>query len=275
MIIPLLRRSLICYSICNILMLKHLLVVVKLVLYYLVYQLVFGIIGKGVSSVWECIDATTATSLAMMASIFAMAWHLMHFGYVRFAEDRYKELSLSVLCVSIVLIFSAIYVLNLLIEQAGIPNTLEDTFLAMSRNPFGILSIAIMGPILEEMLFRGALQGYLQAICGKTWVAIVISSLVFGVVHMNPAQMPFAFLLGILFGWLYYRTGSLLPGIVGHVLNNFVATVNMALYGNAPIEELIGSSTAMWVGTVVAAAICCLAAVWLDRKLPKAAEKVS
>ena len=250
-------------------MLVHILVVVKLVFYYFAYQLAFGLIGEGVSSLCACIDDITATSLAMMASTIAMSWHLIHFGYVRFVEDKYREISLSMMGVSVVFVFSAIYVLNLLIEQVGIPNTLEKVFLEMSRNPFGVLSIAFMGPILEEMLFRGALQGYLQAICRIPWVAIVVSSLVFGVVHMNPAQIPFAFLLGMMFGWLYYRTGSLLPGIVGHVLNNVVATINMNLYGNTPIEDFVGNPTAMWMGVIVAAIICYLTIVWLNKNLPK------
>lgn len=45
--------------------------------------------------------------------------------------------------------------------------------------------------------------------------------------HGNPAQIPFAFLIGLLFGWLYYRTDSVIPGIVGHVINNTFGAVTM------------------------------------------------
>ena len=243
--------------------------IVKLVLYYFAYQLGFSAITLGVSRLIIPMDMITTTSLAMVASTLVMSWHLIHFGYVNMARDRYRELSLPVLGVSVVFIFAAMYVLNLFIEQAGIPNTLEETFLAMSRNPFGVLSIALLAPVLEELLFRGAIQGQLQAAGQKPWTAIIVSSLIFGVVHMNPAQIPFAFLLGMLFGWLYYRTGSLLPGIIGHVLNNSVAAINMILYGNTTIEEQIENPLTMWIWAIVAVVACYAAALWLDKNLDR------
>lgn len=241
--------------------------IIKLILFYFAYQLGFSALFMGFSRFVVPMDAITMTSLAMVVSTAVMTWHLIHFGYLQLARDKYKEITLPVLGVSIVFVFSATYVLNLLIEQANIPNTLEETFIDMSHNPFGILSIALMAPILEEFLFRGAIQGHLQATCKKPWVAIVISSLIFGVVHMNPAQIPFAFLLGMMFGWLYFRTGSLLPGIVGHVLNNSIAAVNMIIYGDATIEELMENPAEMWAWGAVAAITFLLSAIWLNRNL--------
>ena len=238
----------------------------KLILYYLGYQLGLTAVAMVVSK-FVYMDLTTMTSLVMVVSTLAMSWHLIHHGYVTLRRDNYKALTPPVLCVSVVFVFSAMYVLNLLIEQTGLPNTMEETFLAMSRNPLGILSITLLGPVLEELLFRGAIQGDLQRQMSP-WKAIIVSSLLFGVVHMNPAQIPFAFLLGMLFGWLYYRTGSLLPGIVGHVLNNSVATVNMYLYGDATIEEQMSSDLVMWLWALVALVAFVMAALWLNRLLP-------
>ena len=51
-------------------------------------------------------------------------------------------------------------------------------------------------------------------------MAIVISALIFGVIHLNPVQIVFGALYGLLLGWLAWRTGSLLPSIVVHVANN-------------------------------------------------------
>ena len=246
-------------------------IIIKLILFYFAYQLGFSAVMMGVSHLIVPMDNAMMTSLAMVASTLMMTWHLIHYGYVRIADDKYKEVDTRVLGVSVVFVFAAMYVLNLLIEQAGIPNTMEETFVAMSRNSFGVLSIALLAPILEELLFRGAIQGILQDTLRSPWKAIVISSLIFGIVHMNPAQIPFAFLLGMMFGWLYYRTGSLLPGIVGHVLNNSIATINMLLYGNSTIEEeeQMQNPTEMWLWAVVATVVFCLSARWLDRNLKK------
>ena len=242
--------------------------ITKLVLYYFAYQLGFSAVAMGLSHLGVAMDMTMMTSLAMVASTLIMAWHLIHFGYVSLAADRYREVSLSTLGVSIVFIFTAMYVLNLLIEQIGIPNTLEDTFLDMSSNPLGIISMALLAPILEELLFRGAIQGYLIASGSRPWIAIAIASLIFGVVHLNPAQIPFAFLLGMMFGWLYYRTGSLLPGIVGHILNNSIATLGMILYGDTTIEEQMPSDIAIWIWALVALVVFIKTAKWLNRNLP-------
>lgn len=242
--------------------------IIKLILYYFSYQLGFSAVAMGLSHLGAAMDMTAMTSLAMVASTLVMTWHLIHFGYVKLAADRYREVSLSALSVSIVFIFTAMYVLNLLIEQVGIPNTLEDTFLDMSRNPLGVISMALLAPLLEEFLFRGAIQGYLLTNGSKPWVAITIASLIFGVVHMNPAQIPFAFLLGMMFGWLYYRTGSLLPGIVGHILNNSIATLGMILYGDTTIEEQMPSDIAIWMWALIALVVFIKTAKWLDRHLP-------
>lgn len=239
--------------------------IAKLILYYLAYQMGFSAVMLVISK-FVPMDMVTITSLAMVASTLMMTWHLLRHGYVRLAEDGYKAVSPLVMGVSIVFIYSAMYIANLLVEQSGLPNTMEETFLAMSRNPIGILSITLLAPILEELLFRGAIQGALQRQI-KPWGAIMISSLLFGLVHMNLAQIPFAFFLGIIFGWLYYRTGSLLPGVVGHILNNTVATITMNLYGNATIEECMPSDTAMWLWALVALVAFVVAGMWLNREL--------
>lgn len=241
--------------------------ILKLIIYYFGYQLGFSAVAMVVSKTFVPMDMATMTSLVMVTSTLVMMWHLLHFKYVDLSQDKFGGVSRQVLLVSVVFVFAAMYVLNLLIEQTGLPNSNEEAFIAMSRNPFGLLSIALLAPILEELLFRGAIEGYLLREGRSPWGAIVVSSLIFGVVHMNPAQIPFAFLLGMMFGWLYYRTGSLLPGVVGHVLNNSVAAANMILYGDATLEEQVHDEVMMWVWAAIAAVAFLLSAVWLNRRL--------
>lgn len=243
------------------------LTIVKLIIYYFGYQLGFSAVAMLVSRFIVPMDMATMTSLAMVASTLVMMWHLLHFKYVDLSKDKFRGVGWQVMLVSVVFVFAAMYVLNLLIEQIGLPNSNEEAFIAMSRNPLGLLSIALLAPILEELLFRGAIEGYLLREWRSPWGAIVVSSLIFGVVHMNPAQIPFAFLLGMMFGWLYYRTGSLLPGVVGHVLNNSVAAVNMILYGDATLEEQVQDEVMMWAWAGIAVVAFLLSALWLNRRI--------
>ena len=87
--------------------------------------------------------------------------------------------------------------------------------------PLKFYSMVIQAPLFKEVLFRGVILGGLLA--RRTPArAIVWSAALFAIIHINPWQFPAAFLLGIVFAWFVVRTGSLLPAIVGHALNNFL-----------------------------------------------------
>ena len=84
------------------------------------------------------------------------------------------------------------------------------------------VALAVAAPIIEEFLFRGIiLEGFLKNYDPKR--AIIQSSAIFGVFHLNPWQFLIAFALGLLLGWLYYRTRSLLPCLFVHFGNNLLA----------------------------------------------------
>ncbi|MEE3315346.1 MAG: type II CAAX endopeptidase family protein [Candidatus Thermoplasmatota archaeon] len=84
------------------------------------------------------------------------------------------------------------------------------------------ISVAIVTPIVEELMFRGYI---LDAINRKhsDWTAIIWSSILFGLIHIDPFVMGQAFMGGILYGWIRIRTGSLLPSIAGHMMWNMLA----------------------------------------------------
>ena len=88
------------------------------------------------------------------------------------------------------------------------------------------LAIFALTPALcEEIAFRGfILSGFGQG--GRLGVAIVLSSLAFGIIHMIPQQVFNASLLGLVLGLLAIRSGSLLPGIVFHLIFNSLAVLH-------------------------------------------------
>ncbi len=70
---------------------------------------------------------------------------------------------------------------------------------------------------------------------------IALSALIFAIVHLNPAQMPHAFLIGLLLGWLYMRTGSIVPGVAYHWANNTAAYVLFHVYHNPQsLQDIVG-----------------------------------
>jgi len=82
-----------------------------------------------------------------------------------------------------------------------------------------IVGVVVVSPLSEELIFRGViLRGFLENYGPRA--AIVLSSLLFAFVHLNPWQGVGSFLGGCLLGWFVARTGSLLPAVAGHVMNN-------------------------------------------------------
>ncbi|MBN9091094.1 MAG: CPBP family intramembrane metalloprotease [Reyranella sp.] len=82
-----------------------------------------------------------------------------------------------------------------------------------------LLLLAVLAPLVEELVFRGLLYGW---IAGRwnSLAAWLISSLVFAAAHVEPAHVILVLPLGLLFGWLRRRTDSLLPSLFAHILNN-------------------------------------------------------
>jgi membrane protease YdiL (CAAX protease family) len=118
----------------------------------------------------------------------------------------------------------------------------------------GYAVVGLLAPLAEEVVFRGAILRSLLRWHHNHWVAIAISAALFALTHMNPAQMPHALLIGVLLGWMYYRTDSILPGVVYHWVNNSVAyvmyNVSTALYGTSEptLEDMFGPSVLLAVG---------------------------
>ena len=86
------------------------------------------------------------------------------------------------------------------------------------------LVVAIFAPIFEEWLCRGMVLRGLLTKMKPAW-AIVISALFFAVIHANPWQALNAFLIGLMMGYVYYKTGSLLLTMLIHFVNNGTAVV--------------------------------------------------
>ena len=186
--------------------------VIKLFIYYLLYTFAFtGIFAGGYMIANHTLEFPQSdpevfqlTMWAQLLSTLAVGAHLLVWKYV-----KRDQLSLSfpntakVLLVSVVLIIGMGFWTNYLTELTGLPNTMEEFFAQAMNNPLGIISIIIMAPIVEELLFRGGMQGHLLRKWKNPAWAILASALIFGLVHGNPVQMFFASILGVVLGWVY------------------------------------------------------------------------
>ncbi len=133
------------------------------------------------------------------------------------------------------------------------PAEMEALLADMMRNRWGYLAIGILAPLAEEAVFRGAVLRVLLRLFDKKWhwIAIAISAILFGLVHGNVQQFVHATLIGLILGWMYYRTDSILPGVLFHWVNNSAAYVISNLIPNAEQARLIdifgGEQRSVWL----------------------------
>ena len=128
-----------------------------------------------------------------------------------------------------------------------LPEHVERLLVEIMRQPLGYLFIGILAPVAEEVVFRGAvLRSLLTVMEGRwRWGAIAVSAVIFGAVHGNESQFLHAVLTGVLLGWMYERTRSIVPGLVCHWVNNslaFLATNLAPGIDDMKLVDLAGGS---------------------------------
>ena len=177
--------------------------------------------------------------------------------------------------IGIVAAFFGIYASNIMEEMLNLPNLMEDTFLDMSNSVAGVLSVGVLGPIIEEFIFREGVEGYMLRNGVNKWVAIFGSALAFGIIHLNPAQVPFAAVMGIILGIIYYKSGNIVLTSILHILNNSIAVWEMYSMG----EELKDFSMVEWMGgtgiSIAVMAVCIFICVFLLMRFWKKYQKQS
>jgi membrane protease YdiL (CAAX protease family) len=90
------------------------------------------------------------------------------------------------------------------------------------------IRICLLAPIVEEILMRGCILSSLQKKHG-TAIALIVSSILFAVLHFNFVQTISALICGLVLGWLYINTGTLFCCILAHALYNFISFVTSVL----------------------------------------------
>lgn len=160
--------------------------------------------------------------------------------------------------------------------QIAMPEDMEQLFDSIMQSPMGYAAIGILAPIAEEMVFRGAILRKLLTLLGnkRHWAAIALSAVLFGLLHGNLPQFIHAFVIGLLLGWLYYRTDSVIPGILFHWVNNTVAYIMFHLLPQMQDGKLIdlfhGDQKTMYLGLLFSLCIFIPSLLQLSNKLKKA-----
>lgn len=226
----------------------------KAIIYLIIFLGIQAVTGLIVPAIWKQATGSadiTAASMITTTVVFSIL------AIVLFLTTRWAEVSptwlrtrpWSVMLWSVIAAVGMIVPSGWMMEQMpDLPNIVEQEFTTLLSNRWGYITIGLLAPVAEEVVFRGAI---LKSLLTKyrPWLAIVLSAVIFSVGHLNPAQMPHAFLIGLLLGWMYWRTGSILPGMAYHWANNSAAYVIYNIYPNPDIKliEIFKTSTNVYM----------------------------
>jgi len=216
----------------------------KAIIYLIEFIAIQLIVGFIVTLVWQMVTKSEdkTTGMLITTTIATGVVTIVIFLLTRWAEvspNWIRTRPWLVLTWSVIAAMGALIPSAWLQEQMPeLPNFVENEFDMILTNRWGYLAIGLLAPLSEEIVLRGAV---LRSLLSKPlfanrserfniWTAISISALFFALIHFNPAQMPHAFVIGLLLGWMYWRTGSILPGVAYHWANNSIAYIIYNIY---------------------------------------------
>ena len=238
--------------------------IIAVLVFILMELLVGGIIGMIGNLLFHPGEGGKAAIIALSIIISGVltVFILNKMNMIKWRVANPKTISWRKAPLAIVGALMGIIAANLLNEKLDLPNLIEAEMGALCHTFWGVLAITIIGPIVEELVFREGIIGYLIRRGQHRWVAIIFSSLMFGIIHLNPAQVPFAFIMGIVLGVVYVKSHSIVLTSIIHILNNTIAVVEIIILGERANDlsyaELLGGSGIAWVYIIICTGLCVL-----------------
>lgn len=161
----------------------------------------------------------------LMLGLYFTQKELLSFESKENSWMRILLIGLASIYLSILLQNAVMQIEQFLGQSVGSENT-QGILEIVKLQPLFIIAITIGAPVMEEFVFRRALPGLLE-LKMNTWLAFVISSLLFAIAHFD-GHILLYFSLGMFFSLLYYVTGSIWTSIIAHAgMNALVVIVSL------------------------------------------------
>ncbi|MBK9335220.1 MAG: CPBP family intramembrane metalloprotease [Lewinellaceae bacterium] len=126
--------------------------------------------------------------------------------------------------------------------------------------------IALLPAIGEEIVFRGVVQQQLQRRIHSPWLAILLAAAVFSFIHFQFEGFLPRLLLGVLLGWLYWRTQNFWVPVAAHFANNAVQVIGQFLYGHElSTIDLEADIEVPWYAAILSAMLILAIMRWINQ----------
>ena len=199
-----------------------------------------AVVGNIVGSVTNSDEAMSWTMLSgfVLMTVVYLGKHYVELSFGRI-ERRAASVGISVLFAS-AYVLVMVSVFTLIDNEHLFPKeveTLEKTGEHLFPGIAGLLDGCIFCPVLEEIGLRGILLGGLLKSQCRPWLAILITAVVFALLHGVGVHSVTSFVFALIVGWLYWRTGSIILCMVVHVVNNSLSFIE--LNGQSEVVTLL------------------------------------
>ncbi|MCR5445711.1 MAG: CPBP family intramembrane metalloprotease [Bacteroidales bacterium] len=211
-----------------------------------------AVVGNIVGSVTNSDEAMSWTMLSgfVLMTIVYLGKHYVELSFGRI-ERRAASVGISVLIASayvlvMVSVFTLIDIEHLFPKEV---ETLEKTGEHLFPGIAGLLYGCIFCPVLEEIGLRGILLGGLLKSQCRPWLAILITAVIFALLHGVGVHSLVSFVFALIVGWLYWRTGSIFLCMIIHVVNNSLSFIELDGQGKVVILLIfVGSMMLLALG---------------------------
>lgn len=234
---------------------------INLGLYFLLFSIIAALPIDGFKRLFAIHSKTGASSL-MLASYGVAAIATIAFGFYRYRKVegvnyrfKFNKFPVPAMVVAVFMILTMPVLTDPLNVLLPMPDSMKKMFDDMfDPNIVSYLTVIVAAPILEETIFRGIiLNGLLKNLPPQK--AIIISAAIFGVIHLNPWQAIPAFLGALIMGWMYWKTRSIVPGMILHFANNLFSVLLGIAFKDADTLKQLMSTQAYIALFVLCAAI--------------------
>jgi len=208
--------------------------------------------------------ATANQNVIVISLIFILSFILPIYilkGYIDISKNikeakrklNFKKV-ISWVLMALPIMYACTYIVEMLMEKMNINPTMIESALIFDNSIIGkilfFIEIAILPAILEEVLFRKVMLSGARK--HGTKFAIIYTAIMFGMIHMNIPQAVNAMLMGIIFAYIVVKTGTILPVMILHFINNGLSALIMMNENNITVTNIINN---VYIGFVILGAI--------------------